>query len=112
METLLQRLNQLSSELVSNLRGSVLEEIDAYMEERDRIFAELERLGPPSSSQVAEHRQQVERLFAMDRIIIGRMTELRDEANREIDKLNKGKRSKMLYESSYGDDSLFFDRKR
>ncbi|MGM0884181.1 MAG: hypothetical protein ACQEXQ_24475 [Bacillota bacterium] len=82
------------------------------MQERDVIFADLQRLTPPLD-QVAAFRPHILHIAELDTVITGRMTELRNEANDEINKINRGKRSKSMYEAaSYGDDSLFFDTKR
>jgi hypothetical protein len=90
----------------------VLEDLEAYMEKRDLLFAQLQEF-VPSPKQVTAFRPFVVQIREQDAIIAGKMTELRNEANREIVKLNKGKRTKSMYESpSYGDDSLFFDTKR
>ncbi|RCW44808.1 hypothetical protein [Paenibacillus prosopidis] len=112
METLLLRLIQLSSKLIERIDSCKLEDIEVYMQERDIVFAELQQL-IPAPDQVAAFRFEISRITEMDTIITGRMTVLRNEANHEIDKINRGKRSKSMYESaSYVDDSLFFDTKR
>lgn len=112
METLIQRLIQLSSELVQRMNECELEEIEAYMEARDIIFAELQQ-NVPAAEEIVALRNQVERILEMDTVITGRMTVLLTEANREISKINKGRRTKSIYETGfYGDDSVFFDTKR
>lgn len=112
MEMLMQRLIQQSSKLNERIYICELEDIEVYMQERDVIFAELQQLNP-SPDQVAALRPLVLRIAELDTVITGRMTELRNEASQEIDKINRGKRSKSMYESgSYGADSLFFDTKR
>jgi hypothetical protein len=112
MELLLQRLIQLSSDLIKQLEKCKLEDIEAYMEERNLLFADLQQLSLTPDQAVGFHLLG-EQIQKQDSVIIGRMTELRVEADQEIDKLNKGKRSKSMYESaSYGDDSLFFDKKK
>lgn len=112
MEALLKQLTQLSSNLIERLDSCELEDIEIYMQERDVIFADLQRIAQPHE-QVTAFRPHILRIAELDTVITGRMTELRDEANDEINKINRGKRSKSIYEStSYGDDSLFFDTKR
>ncbi|MCA0757561.1 hypothetical protein KP806_21090 [Paenibacillus sp. N4] len=112
MQQHLQRLVQLSSELVRNLDGCGMEEIEAYMEERGRIFVRLKQFTPDSAS-AHQNRELVASMIQMDRVITGRMMNLRDEANRELNKLSRSKRTKAMYDSGpYGDESLFFDTKR
>lgn len=115
MELLIKRLNQLSSDLRERITSCELEDMDAYMAERELLFTELQQLAAASGGiyVTPEIRQMLQQLEQHDSIIIGRMVELRNAANVEIDKINKGKRSKLTYESgSYGDDSLFLDAKR
>ncbi|NIK79335.1 hypothetical protein FHS15_004495 [Paenibacillus castaneae] len=82
------------------------------MQERDDLFTELEKV-TLTPDQVAACRPIVLHIMELDNVITGRMTKLRNEANIEIEKINRGKRSKSMYESgAYGDDSLFFDTKR
>lgn len=112
MEALLKQLNQLSSDLIAQMESCELEDMEIYMQQRDIIFAKLQSFNP-SPDQAAAFRPQVLHIAELDTVITGRMTELRKEATKEIDKINRGKRSKSMYESgSYGADSLFFDTKR
>ena len=112
METLLKRLNQLSSELVDRIASCELEDMDAYMEERELLFNELQQRAS-GTNMTADIRVLLEQIHQHDSVITGRMMELRNAANVEIDKINKGKRSRVTYDSGvYGDDSLFFDTKR
>lgn len=108
----MQRLIQLSSDLISQGETSGLEDIEAYMQERDRVFTDLQHL-TPASDQVVAFRPLVLRIAEMDAVITSRMTLLRDTALFEIEKINQGKRSKSAYDSpAYGDDSVFFDSKQ
>lgn len=112
METLLNKLNQLSSNLIERLDSCEMEELVLYMEERDNLFAKLQET-PPDREQVTTFRPLVEIILKQDVVIMGRMMVLRNNANLEIEKINIGKRSKSMYDSnSYGDESMFFDTKR
>jgi hypothetical protein len=112
METLMLRLIQLSAELVGKIDSCELEDMEEYMKERDQIFAELQQC-TPTVEQAAALRPLTQRILESDTVITGRMTELYNEASDEIDKINKGKRSKTMYQSAYaGEDSLFFDTKQ
>jgi len=88
VEALLKQLIHLSSSLMERLSGCGIEDIETYKQERDLIFAELQQLNP-SPDQAAALRPQVLRIAEMDTVITGRMTELRDEAKREMDKINR-----------------------
>lgn len=86
--------------------------MDAYMEEREAVFSKLQQLAPKRPPS-AEARLLLEQIRQQDHVIIGRMTVLRDQANAEIDRINKGKRTRSVYEAdTYNADSLFFDAKR
>ncbi|WP_141506454.1 hypothetical protein [Paenibacillus luteus] len=112
METLLNKLNQLSYNLIERLGNCEMEELVLYMEERDELFAKLQQT-TPDRTQVSAFRPLVELILKQDVVIMGRMMELRNNANQEIEKINIGKRSKSMYDTgSYGDESMFFDTKR
>ena len=112
METLLKQLNQLSSNIIERLASCELEDIESYMEERDALFAELQQHASQASPS-AELRSLIASIQQQDKVITGRMTELRDEANAELDKLNKSKRTRSVYDSdTYNNDGMFFDTRR
>lgn len=108
----LQRLDQLSSELVQQLENCEMEQFDIWMEKRQCIFDELMK-HTSLHSLTDQERLLAGRIQEMDKLIVARMKQLSDEARLELDKLNRAKRSKSMYDTvSYGDDSLFFDRKQ
>lgn len=112
MEAILSSINQLSANLVAELEQSDLKTIEAYMEQRDRLFVELQE-HVPTPEEKRQLQPLVKQLQKQDALILQRLAHLRNEAKQELNKLNLGKRSKSMYESaSYSDDSLFFDTKR
>ncbi|GLX70894.1 hypothetical protein [Paenibacillus glycanilyticus] len=112
MEALLQRLIQLSSNLVERLDNADLEQIDNYMQQREELFRELEQLVVPAE-QMAVLRQEADRLISIESVIVARMVTLRDEAKQQWEKIQQGRRSQARYDSAYGGgDSLFFDARR
>ncbi|WP_020619544.1 flagellar protein FliT [Paenibacillus daejeonensis] len=113
MEATILLLTQLSSNLVSRLASVELEEMAEYMRERDAIFIQLQQMRP-TPSEAAELRPAVDRILAMDALIVARMNLLRGEAKAEMDKLANGRTAKTTYEDAYAMDqeSYFFDTKR
>ncbi|MFC4102029.1 hypothetical protein [Paenibacillus xanthanilyticus] len=110
MEQPIVRLKRLSAELVSRLGECELEDFDQYMTEREEIFENLMQgqLKP-------EEHEDAKRILELDKQIIIRMLQLKNEAAEELEKVQQGQRSRNLYDSSYGahqDESLFFDRRR
>jgi hypothetical protein len=73
---------------MERLSSCGLEDIETYIQERDLIFAELQQFNPAPDQAAALH-PQVLHITEMDTVITGRMTELRDEAKREMDKINR-----------------------
>lgn len=112
MEALLRQIIQLSSSIIEQVDKIDLESLEAYMQQRDQLFGELQKLAP-TSEQVLLLRPLAAQIQEQDHSIVNQMVELRSKANNEMDKLNRGKLSKSAYDSSpYGEDSLFFDAKR
>lgn len=112
MEALLQRLIQLSSNLVERLDNADLEQFDEYMRQREELFKELEQMEAPMEK-MAVLRLEADKIISSESVIIARMISLRDEAKQQWDKIQQGRRSQAKYDSAYGGaDSLFFDAKR
>ncbi|MGO4110614.1 hypothetical protein [Paenibacillus sp. YAF4_2] len=112
MEALLQRLIQLSSNLVERLDNADLEQFDEYMRQREELFKELEHMEAPVE-QLAVLRLEADKIISSESVIIARMISLRDEAKQQWEKIQQGRRSQAKYDSAYGGgDSLFFDAKR
>jgi hypothetical protein len=112
MEALLQRLIQLSSNLVERLDNADLEQFDEYMRQREELFKELEQMEAPVEK-MAVLRLEADKIISSESVIIARMVTLRDEARQQWDKIQQGRRSQAKYDSAYGGgDSLFFDAKR
>ncbi len=112
MEAIIESLNQLSSSIVDQINSCDVELLEAYMDQRNLLFDELKACSW-SPEQVEAVRPQIENIRQLDKVIIGRMTQLLEEADHELKKFNKAKLSKVAYESGgYGEDSLFFDTKR
>ncbi|CAM3349843.1 hypothetical protein PALU110988_17915 [Paenibacillus lupini] len=112
MEALLQRLIQLSSNLVERLDNADLEQFDEYMRQREELFKELEQMEAPVEK-LAVLRLEADKIISIESVIIARMVTLRDEARQQWDKIQQGRRSQAKYDSAYGGgDSLFFDAKR
>ncbi|MCU6708435.1 hypothetical protein M6D81_06870 [Paenibacillus sp. J5C_2022] len=112
MEAVLKHINQLSSNLIGQLEQCDLESIEQYMEQRDELFTQLQKHeGIPAQNEAM--KLLAAQIQKQDALIVQRMIRLRDEANREMVKLNQGKQTKSAYEAApYGDDSFFFDTKR
>ncbi|MBH5320627.1 flagellar protein FliT [Paenibacillus sp. GSMTC-2017] len=112
METYLNQIIQLSSNLLEKIESSDLETFEAYTEQRDELFAKLQEL-TPTKEQVEKLQPLVRQIQSQDTIIVSRMTQLQQEASDELNKLKVSQRSRSMYESSVGnDDSMFFDLKR
>jgi len=110
--TLLNNLILLSSDFLERIEQCDLDDFEAYMGERDQLFADLQKL-QPDRTQAATYRPLIDLITQQDAVIVGRMTAMRNEASEEIENLSRGKRSKVVYDSGpYSEDSRFFDRKR
>lgn len=112
MEATLQQLAQLSSELVDGLESREHEELEEYMLQRSRLF-QLLMEWEPTTAEKARYQELVARMLEMDGRIVSRMTQLRDEAESELNKISRGRTVKNTYDSApqyY--DSQFFDKRK
>lgn len=114
METPIGQLKQLSVELVSELNDRELEDFDRYMAERGRIFDQL-----AGTEVTPEEHADVKLILQLDKRIIARMMQLKDEAAGHLDKVQQGQKTRNVYDNAgygsyngYQDESLFFDRRR
>lgn len=111
MERQISRLLELSAELYERLPSCGFEDIEAYMTERNIVFAELQK--QPASTVDAAVKKQMLQLKEMDKAIVLRMQGIRKQIGFEVEKIQMGKKSRAAYEqyeTSYDGD--FFDSRR
>lgn len=107
----IKRLLELSSELSESLETCGFEDIETYMERRNALFAELQRPDAPPFNE--DEKESLRRLAVLDEAIVGRMRWLHRQIGSEIQRIQIGKKSRMMYD---GDapvyDGVFFDSRR
>lgn len=101
------RLSDLTLEIVRNLEESTVEDLLVLVQYREDVLESL---------QLMDHVSEVDRsllaeIYAHDRLLESRMTELLDEAARGLEKIAKTKVQKQSYEKLYAGESYFIDRK-
>jgi hypothetical protein len=87
------------------------EEMEAYMESRNKLFAFLQR-----QELTDEHREQCRpyaELISQHRAVIEeRMYQLKEAAAMQLIKVASGKKQQQAYNPEQEIDSVFFDKKR
>ncbi|MFC3747570.1 hypothetical protein [Paenibacillus sp. GCM10012306] len=111
MDKLIVDLNSLTQDIMNRLYDLAYEEIEEFVEERqklvDSLVFEVER-GKPTSAQKLE----ITRILEHDPEIMARMNALRLEAQDWLYKRNQAKAQRSAYEAAYTPDSFLMDRKK
>ncbi|KAA8997978.1 hypothetical protein F4V43_17140 [Paenibacillus spiritus] len=105
------RLEELTLNLLGTLSRAGYEEMASFVEQREEIAQELtasfeQRL--PNS----EEEEKLRELLAYDNLISSRMRELAAEASQWLLQRNQSKRQRTAYEFSYAPDSMMLDRRK
>ncbi len=106
-------LRQATDGIAQKLSQTTAEELEAYVEEREKyIQAIREAIGAASPAEIEALKPIVDGVLAKDGFIVRRMEKLRDEASDKLSQTAQAKTQRMAYESSQPVDSYFFDRKK
>jgi hypothetical protein len=112
MDELLKQLEQISLDLIHNLKFTSLEEVEQFMERREAIFTKLQ---PFEVLPVDKYKYKdiVNRILSYDPIIVARMQQLKQEAEKELNKFTSGRLQKSAYDGEHQTaDGIFFDQKK
>lgn len=104
---LLERLAALMREWVESPGAKTFEDCRMLMERRDEIFRELESAGGRPGRAAPD---QLAVIQALDRIVLERFRELKEQAAAELDKLAATRKLQRAYDSSNPvQTSLFYE---
>ncbi|SFT25667.1 hypothetical protein [Paenibacillus sp. BC26] len=109
----IKQLEQLTLQLVADIHGATVEQIEDFLELRGSIIEAIQAqfaLRPADST----NQEQVNRILSFDSRILGRMEELKHEATQGMDKFNRARVQRDAYGGggAYGtDNSMFFDER-
>lgn len=111
MDELIDSLDQLTQRMMSHLREADYEELEVFVEERQKLvdlITEKVALSPSTLAQKVE----INRILENDNALLDRMNELRQEAHDWLQKRNQAKAQRNAYEAGYTPDSILMDRKK
>jgi predicted AAA+ superfamily ATPase len=111
MDKLIPELQGLTNNILERLYEADFEELEAFVEERQRLVDDMIR---QISFQSANDSQKLEitRILEQDSEIMARMNALRLEAQDWLQKRNQAKAQRNAYEAGYTPDSFLMDRKK
>ncbi|RAV17407.1 hypothetical protein [Paenibacillus contaminans] len=114
MHEAIERLQELTANLVRDLPQATVDDIESFISERGLLVERLSGLNLTGDA----YRQAsncIKEVLSHDPVIIERMNALRDEAAQGLSKFNNARMQRSAYEvgDSYSyNESLFFDSKK
>lgn len=105
------QLQALTSNILTDLYDLEFEQLEAFVESRQRIVDELlEHLSFQQATK--EEKTIIENMLAHDDEIIARMNALRLEAQDWLSKRGQAKTQRDAYEAGYSPDSILMDKRK
>lgn len=109
MLNLLQNLQQMTLEVLSNLDNIKFEQLETFVEHREQIIIQLRAAGQSLGD---KEKKLIEDILEHDVVIMSRMQQLKDEAGLGINKMDRARVQFSAYYAEYTPDSIFFDRRK
>jgi hypothetical protein len=109
MHNLLQSLQQITQEVLSNLEQIKFEHLETFVEHREQIIIQLQAAGQSLDD---KEKKLIEDILQHDVVIMARMQQLKDEASYGINKIDRARVQSSAYYAEYTPDSIFFDRRK
>jgi hypothetical protein len=110
MSSTFDRIHVLTKEAVENLSFATPEQLQALIEERERLIQDMERQTPGAFS-VEANRRKIEELEAWDQILYAKIEQMQAEIKVQLGAMKKFKKFMPAYKSPYSPGSIFFDKK-
>ena len=111
MDELIQSLNQLTREMVDRLQETTYEELELFVEDRQKLVDSIAEEAAICQTTPAQ-KQEINRILEHDNAILDRMNALRLEAQDWLYKRNQAKAQRNAYETAYTPDSFLMDRRK
>lgn len=107
MRPMINELYDKTEDVVQRIGDSTMDDLLELVALRDTVIESLQQEGLLEDGQ----KTLLAQIASNDDIIIARMIMLRDEANHGLEKISKSRMQKQVYESSYSNESYFFDKR-
>lgn len=111
MDKLLQQLRQLTEVMISTLEEAAYEDLTEFIQKREQLVNLILKV-PLTSQEKQKYRAEIQSILEADSLIQSKMRSLKDEAARELNKVDAGRKQKNAYSQEYSPiEGAFFDRK-
>jgi glycine cleavage system protein P-like pyridoxal-binding family len=111
MDNLIHRLYDMTREMVEQLETAEYEELERFVDERERLLQELKELRSQHQPQ-DRHQEMIRQVLAWDRIIEGRMMQLKSEAAGRLRRLRENRIQHNAYSPTYITDGVYIDKRK
>lgn len=108
MNTHLMKLYNFTMVLTSNVSDIDQAAIEELILLRDEVIEELKA----QEKLTQEEKDRIQDINKFNETLISQMVVLRDEASQALDKINRYKLQRNIYEQRYSGDSYFIDKKK
>jgi DNA-binding ferritin-like protein len=114
MDEWVDRLEHLTQSIVERLDSAGYDELAEFAEQRAAVIAKMQER-EWSKADRERYGERIRRILQHDRAILAALNRQKDEAARQLIKLQNAERQKNAYQDAgargYPPDSMFFDRR-
>lgn len=112
MDELIKQLAALTEDVTTKLEQSRYEDLVRFVSERERLVQQIMGFSL-SPKEKEKYRAEIQRILQMDEAIRIKMTALKEEATKELRKVEAGRKNKMTYAPErIPSDGIFFDKRK
>lgn len=109
MDKLLKALENLTLDLVANLKKLSYDQLEEFVEKREQLITQMQSMEQVFSE---TDRMLIQSILRYDTEIASRMNCLKEEAGLGMGKIDRARVQKVAYDVEYTPDSVFFDKRK
>ncbi|NHN33894.1 hypothetical protein [Paenibacillus agricola] len=109
-EDIVRHVELTTNQMVERLESASYEDLADFIEERDQLLAEFQRVQEPSD--LALYRSSILGILEQDKLLCAKMMVFKVEAQKAIEKFQAAEKYKQVYDKEYTIDSVFFNKKK
>jgi hypothetical protein len=111
MDNVIRRLYEMTETMAGELEDADYTKLEQFVAERELVLNELK--AQYARQQPAPHqRKMIEQVLTWDRMIMGRMEQLKSEASKGLRRLNDNRKQHEAYAPVYSIDGVYFDKRK
>lgn len=111
MDKLISELEGLTRRGLADISSMSVEELSEFMEQRSMLVDTLLREAPTNEQKTA-YRTRIQAILSKDPIFINKLNQYKEEASRQVAKVEIGRVQRKAYDQVVDNESYFFDRKK